>query len=309
MTYQHMCNKCHKTFESDRPRGWVCPDCRAKWYMTKTTEKCCIRCASMFVGTAKQTLCPDCRAKRGPYKFKRTHKITFKCKHCGNVIKTVEKNDTLKHSDFVNYTLTCTDCKEANRKRSSIRMTVNNPSYKGRSYEEVLQTRKPKHVPEDIKTRNKEKNSLRLKEHNPMKNPAIKAKMLATKATRHYTYKTGQEHHLWKGNRTVARQIKLILNPWKKRLMAASNFTCTRCGARNCTLNVHHLKPYREIQAEIFARYGINDPSKLALTDEKLVSAFNDIVAYHNNHPDIGIVVCESCHASIDPYFKPRKKK
>ena len=186
------------------------------------------------------------------------------------------KNNIRKHSDFVNYTLTCTDCKEVNRERSSIRMTVNNPSYKGRSYEEVLKTRKPKHVPEDIKKRNKEKSSLRMKEHNPMKNPAIKEKMLATRATRHYTYKTGQEHHLWKGNRTVARQIKLILKPWKKRLMAACNFTCTRCGARNCTLNVHHLKPYREIQAEIFARYGINDPSKLALTDEKLVSAFND---------------------------------
>ena len=306
--YTHTCNKCKITFTNNRPRGWVCPECQRTRYIHKTVAKSCAKCKTNFVGTVKQTLCPACRQKRGVYKYKHSYKIIFVCKHCGVYIKSEDRYCTRKRSSNVDKSTVCDVCRKKRYKNTAMRMTLYNPSYKGMSYEEALKRRKPKHVPEDIKRLNKEKTSRRMKTNNPMKCADVVAKMLHTKSTRRYTYKTGTQHHLWKGNRTVARQIKQILLPWKRMLMKAANYQCTLCGASNCTLNVHHLTPYRDIQANIFAKYNIKDPSKLSLTDKTLTDAMNEIVKYHNDHPEIGIVVCEPCHASIDPYFKPRKR-
>ena len=311
MNYNCKCVKCGNLFESAHLHARVCLSCKKRyardWYKNNTTSKKCCRCQAEFVGTAKQKFCPCCRKKREPYKFKHIHTVVYLCEHCNAFIKQVERNNTVSKGDHYNYDLTCNDCKLKTRQRTSMRMTFQNPSFKGKSYEEAIRYRKPKHVSEQVKLEHRQAASLRMRLNNPMKNAASVQKMLETLNSHKFHPKSGPNSPFWKGNRTISRQIKIILLPWKRKLLHDANFRCSKCGKTKCTLNVHHLRPYREIQAEIFKRHGITDPSRLPLDDSQIILALNEIKEYHDAHPEIGVVVCEECHAKIDPYFKPRK--
>ena len=311
MNYTCNCVKCGKSFESSHRHARVCQDCNNKhareYYKSHMNIKRCCRCHTEFMGTFKQTLCPTCRKHRGQYKFRHTHTLIYLCKHCKAFIKQATKNCATSDGVYYNYELTCEACKLKARQRSSERMTFQNPSFKGKSYEEALRCRKPSHVPDSVKLEHRKALSLRMRMNNPMKNAENVQKMRQTLALHKFHPKTGVNNPRWKGNRTISRQIKIILLPWKRKLLYDAHFQCSMCGKTKCTLNVHHLRPYREIQAEYFKRHGISDPSQLPLNDSRLTLALNEIKQYHDMHPEIGVVVCESCHAKIDPYFKPRK--
>lgn len=115
-------------------------------------------------------------------------------------------------------------------------------------------------------------------------------------------YKRGKEHPLYKGNRTLGRHIRLNLSKWIKEQLDKSNYTCQLCGKTNTELHVHHNEPLRNIINSFLKKY--NTTNEDILNDEILLNKFtDDIIKYHYNNKNIGIVVCPDCHNIIDKYY------
>lgn len=148
--YTHVCNKCHKVYETDHKRGWVCGDCQKKRYIMATSQKSCGKCGKAFVGTYRQRFCQLCRLNRGAYSFKNTYMVRFVCKHCGKLLKTERRNKTKDVVNMINCTRVCDECKRTNRTNTSIRMTYQNPSFHGKPYDQVIKERAPKRLPDKL---------------------------------------------------------------------------------------------------------------------------------------------------------------
>ena len=63
--------------------------------------------------------------------------------------------------------------------------------------------------------------------------------------------------------------------------------------------SLHHIIPLRDIISEFLEKYNTNSID--ILKDETLLNKVtDDIVQYHFDHPEIGIVVCPKCHSKLD---------
>ena len=117
-----------------------------------------------------------------------------------------------------------------------------------------------------------------------------------------------------KGKPNLKRRQKLTLNKIRSKLrlktifrqrlycdftfpvMERDNFECKICKSKN-NLEVHHLKPFKEIFDE--AILNINLPDSFdTWTDIDIELLEKEILSNHNT--DMGITVCINCHKKID---------
>lgn len=313
---------------SRRLKTCGCSECEKVYRKYKydiPKEKICRDCGKIYLGTDKSIVCPECKEiSLNNKKFKQIEQQVI-CKDCGKIIKTQIKNITNNIPEIV-YEL-CDDCKLNHKKEfsknASKRMKENNPMFDEeisikvgntlrKLYEEkcLEQGLIPKERPikrdsnKSIET--KEELIERMKEHNPMQNKDSVEKMKQTTKERilsgEIKYKRGKEHPLYKGNRTLGRHIRLNLSKWIKEQLDKSNYTCQLCGKTNTELHVHHNEPLRNIINNFLKKY--NTTNEDILNDEILLNKFtDDIIKYHYNNKNIGIVVCPDCHNIIDKYY------
>ena len=226
-----------------------CEDCIKQYnhlhYKETTKEKICEVCGVKFTGTYKQKNCEKCRKtshSRAKYK---TIEQKIVCKQCGKEIEIIEKKVTSNTVPIL-YT-TCNECKEKNRKRnsdaSSKRMKENNPMHNSdtakktgdthrRNYEEKCKNSgikpRPRQVKKD-KKETKEGTSIRMHLHNPMYNEETRKRATETFKKKiksgEVKYKRGKEHHLWKGNRTLNKHVRINLRKWVREKIHQSNIS------------------------------------------------------------------------------------
>lgn len=290
-------------------------------YQQRLTEKVCKYCGKTFAGKDKELLCSECK---GTLKatYRKTEQ-TVLCQQCGKIIRTQYKNITGMIVPTI-YEV-CEDCKNENsiknRENSSKRMKEHNPMFDKETAKKVGDTErrqylekckelgitpKPRQIRKEIKE-TPEETAKRMHEHNPMYNEKTKRKARETLqnkiASGELIYKRGSEHHLWKGNRPLTKHIRINLRKWVRKCFEDAHFTCQINGERKCELHVHHLEPLRDIIARFLEKYETN--SQDILKDEELLNKFtDDIVKYHWEHPEIGIVVCPKCHHQIDSHYR-----
>lgn len=294
-------------------------------YAIKLKIKKCDECGKEFEATVKQHLCETCRKeKKLLVKLKKiTQEII--CQDCGKLIKTIEKYYNGKNVEKV-YGL-CEECRCEHKKKfseeASKRMRSNNPmkipeiakasgdalreKYLKKCAENGIIPHKrtvKKENPETI-----EETRLRMSINNPMKRREVVEKVKKTKNEKikngDIIYKKGVEHPLWRGNRTLNKNIRTNLRKWVRSKFESCNFTCQECGKHGGELQVHHIVPLQKI---------INDfLNEKNLTKEYLnsiegtteyINFIDEIVKYHNEHYEIGIVVCPECHNKLDKFYR-----
>lgn len=293
-------------------------------YKEALQDKTCKQCGKTFKGTFKQCLCEDCRKASHLHKQYKTIEQTIICQQCGAEIEKRTKCTTSPNTRSIVYA-TCDDCKKENRLKnslaSSIRMKENNPMFNkeiakkagDRTRDIYLQkckdlgvVPKPRQIKKERKE-TKEETALRMHMNNPMYDEVVKQKAIATLKQRiangEVKYKTGKDSPLWKGNRTLNKHIRISLRKWVRMKFETSNFTCQENGENHCELQVHHLLPLRDIVDDFLNKYNTN--SQDILQNEELLKSFTeDVVSYHYEHPEIGIVVCPKCHHKLDKQYR-----
>jgi hypothetical protein len=292
--YIRTCTECQKEFQSKSQRAkYCCEQCfknatnrGAKTnYSKRLSKKNCKICNSEFEGTDKKNTCSNCQGKRLQYKTQKKE-VRIVCKKCSKLLKTVQKSDI--HQSTTQKGGTCDLCKNESRARASERMKKNNPNpLTGRA--------KPK-----IIKQTKDQISQRMKEKNPMFQKEIREKTSKTIKERiqngEITYKTGKEHHNWKGNRDRAQVIRSRLYKlWTLPIMKRDGFKCCSCQKQGGRLEVHHIDPsFREILKKCLENRDIN-----LLTDDEFECLIEDVIEQHKTC--LGITYCVDCHKKIDP--------
>lgn len=83
-------------------------------------------------------------------------------------------------------------------------------------------------------------------------------------------------------------------------VMNRDNFKCIICDSKE-NLEVHHLKPFREIMKESINELKLSE-NILEWKDNDLILLENKILSKHNIN--IGITLCMPCHREIDKWRK-----
>ncbi|MCF7843862.1 HNH endonuclease [Candidatus Gracilibacteria bacterium] len=73
--------------------------------------------------------------------------------------------------------------------------------------------------------------------------------------------RTGEKHHAWIKDRTIALENHRIrglikVKEWRTAIFHRDDFTCQECGIRGGYLEAHHIKPWRNFKA---LRHDINN--------------------------------------------------
>jgi hypothetical protein len=273
-----------------------------------------------ITNTSKKILCEECKQKSFKSHFKNfiEQKILCRRPECNNIVKIITKKggktkDILKGSslcdscrkkgryDKVKQIIRCTDCGNIIK----INIVSNNKQLKIEKYKGLCDSCRKKHEEIFLK-----KTSNRMKRSNPMKRSEIAEKVSNTILRKiksgEITYPRGKDHYLYKGTRIFGQSCRLELyHIWTKYILERDNFRCTLCGSK-FNLQVHHIKPLREIIKEIFKKYNL-DYNNSYFTREKYGDKLFDTLKQEvlNEHTlDIGITVCKQCHSDIDPYYK-----
>lgn len=162
---------------------------------------------------------------------------------------------------------------------------------------------------DDCKQKHREKLSLQMKEHNPMFDPETRAKVSKTLKEKilsgEIIYAKGPEHHLWKGNRNFNKAVRIELRKWVKEQMEKVHYICQKCGKTRTELYVHHLHPLRDIILDTLNKNNLTIIDINSMEgSEQYFDIIKQIIEYHYQHNDIGIVVCPQCHNELDSYYK-----
>lgn len=323
------CEVCGKSIDDLPGQRKICldPECIAEQkrrkYAAAKKEKICKKCGKTFLGTVKQTCCEKCRNNRDHSSGFEVIQQTIVCEKCGKILKVVEKKKTGGVKDTLAEGV-CEECKEKTRLESSKRMKEDNPMFnidtrikvsmtksaqmggKLLTEEETREklTKRDQHISETP-----EETSLRMKLYNPMFSLVTRAKVSDTFKEKisngEIVYKKGPEHHLWKGNRTFNKAVRIELRNWVKQKFEEVNYTCQRCRKTHTELQVHHLEPLRDIIQKFLDKhnYTIEYINSIEGTKEYF-SLIKEIARYHEDNMQIGLVVCPECHNKIDSYYK-----
>lgn len=269
----------------------------------------------------RDILCYRCHAVVGVQKFHNStpkvgRKLCQVCKQLAEKKRIEEASIRLKKYNKTNLA----------RRRASNRMLNNNPAKRIDIKEKISNTLKRKYAtgelisafqdPKKLKEiRSKlvltDAGRLRLSEKMRKNNPAKQQKVRdkITKTIRRkiqageLIYKSGNEHWLWKGNRSFSTHCRLKLKEWKINVLIRDNRRCTMCGYAGKYLQVHHIKPLREFINEMKIRHNIQDLSNESINNWDLYA--NEIISQHSIED--GITLCRKCHSKIDSKFKNLK--
>lgn len=308
------CKICNKEFESNTNGRYCSEVCRKISlnvnYQKRKYLKLCSFCGCEFKGKRQERKCEKCKDKNKPKVYKKRF-VDIHCPQCNKLIDTEERNLTVHNSTRMGRT--CEECKQRNKNGIIERMKINNPMFRpevraksastqlGREtkVEDYLELKnlEPKMTLEEVRIFN----SVRIMgENNPMKNPAVVAKVQATRKIRYangeIVYKKGKESALWKGNRNRAQTIRSRLYlPWIKPILERDNFTCCRCKKRGGRLEVHHIEPtFEQILNKI-----LNGRRLFEVSYEDFEVISSEVVAAHKDVK--GITYCVNCHKIVDP--------
>lgn len=274
--------------------------------------KKCKECGKTFSATIKQTYCDDCRKNV----FVKTRKKNIQyieqnvhCKFCKAFLHTDTKMLTRQIGKNI-YTGLCDDCKkiqkEIQRQKRSEWMKNNNPS------KNINKINKRKERIPQYRLLGYASFSDYMKEHNPMQDKTIKNKVISTLKRRikdkEIIYKTGIDHHNWKGNRSLNKAIRDGLGEWRKEVLKKFNYKCFYCNVNNNQLHIHHTEPVKDIIIKFLEENNITDVNTLKDGSKLFIKIVQDIINYHLNN-NIGVVVCKDHHDEIDKFYhKPKIK-
>lgn len=319
------CEVCGKSIDDLPGQRRICldPECIAEQkrrkYATSLKEKTCVKCGKTFLGTGKQECCEDCRKTRTTHYETVEQKIL--CKYCDTVLETTTVKLTSKTLLEKHGKKVCDACKSKNRQIVSENMKINNPMFNKDTIAKVSSTKREKYLAmcelegripfksASYKGETKEMLIERMKTNNPMFNPETKRKVAETLKKKilsgEIVYKRGKEHHSWKGNRNFNKAVRIELREWVKECFEKANYTCQKCGKTHTELQVHHLEPLRDIISKYLQKFNytqehINDIEGT----EEYFNFIKEIVKYHFDNFNIGIVVCPDCHSELDTFYK-----
>jgi len=284
------CKFCNNDFETRyTKKDWcnndVCLLARKREkYEADIRQKTC-RCGNKFFGTRKGKICEECTKKIKHNKLEEKL-VNVICKKCGNfqyterLIREIHASDTIKTKKLCNKCLEKGRIAASESKRGEL-----NPNYK--------------HDKPIIQTETREEMSERMKVNNPMFRKDVRNKVAKTFKEKikkgEIKYKTGKDHHLYKGNRKRSFILRSRLKPWIKKWLEFYDYTCNECQKRGGKLEVHHVIPFRDI----ISKYTdcLND---LSYEEFEYISEL--IIKEHENIE--GITYCKECHSKIDNFRK-----
>jgi ribosomal protein L21 len=214
-----------------------------------------------------------------------------RCKHCDVLIdtKTVKSNRGLP----VRRERSCKSCSRKNASKAKIGPL--NPNWSGGK---TVYTEDEKKAAKILFCERARK---RMIENNPMVNPEVRAKVRSTVKRKIknglITYKRGKDHHRWKGNRKSSFTLRTRVKPWTKSVLSRDGFKCTKCG-RKRGLEVHHIRPFKEIVNICVKRLNVLPLNKMAAESDNFERLAADVVKEHKLVD--GITLCRKCHAEVD---------
>ena len=228
---------------------------------------------------------------------------------------------------------TCPDCHRKKNEASSVRMKERNPMKDGRTANKMSRTirrnnatRDPvvltdehrQKISEAQKRFNASKEGKRCRRkksglmtaNNPMHDDAVVEKKKDTwkvnKASGKYTFPTGKDHWLWKGNRNFNLYVRSNLyRPWIFEVLKRDDFTCTRCEQKSGVVHVHHLRPLRDIIEITLGVEGV-DPTALEDVKDEWPRLADQVVKEHRLED--GTTLCPKCHEIVDKHYRKRKQ-
>ncbi len=167
-----------------------------------------------------------------------------------------------------------------------------NPKIKKFGRKEIISEEEKRKISEEKKRKTVE----RMKNNNPMFNKEVVKKVKETKIKNNKPTKRGPNHKSWKGNRDKTQVIRSRLYKiWILPILERDNFTCQDCGKTKCRLEVHHIKPFREILEDFLNGKILNN-----FNDNELEKLSIEIEDFHKNGNVEGITYCVDCHKKHD---------
>ena len=149
-----------------------------------------------------------------------------------------------------------------------------------------------------------------MKNNNPMFDKNNVEKMKQTQQTMRengeINLARGRKRKNFNRSRSIQNYIRIRLFPWKKKNFERTNYTCEVCGKRGRLLHVHHLEPFIDIY-NYFIKENKFDNMEIIYMSPEYLKLEKDIIDYHFSK-DIGLVVCEDCHAKVDKKYHARHK-
>ena len=152
----------------------------------------------------------------------------------------------------------------------------------------------------------KERFSNRMKEDNPMFHSSVRNSVSKTLKERYangeISIPKGDKHWLWKGNRSFNLYVRSKLyKQWTIEVLKRDSFTCNNCGVVGGLLHVHHVRPLRDIIADVLLVEGLESISVSSLKG-KWDALANEVVSSHSI--DDGITLCPKCHGILDEKYR-----
>lgn len=287
------CQFCKNNFETRYKKKNWCNDSKCilarkrQLYEADVRAKKC-KCGKEFEGTRKSVACEECayKAKHTANNPKELTIVDIICKRCGELQERKELLRDIYSDKIIKSFSLCRNCLQESIVNRSVNVKGElNPNYK------------PNKIV--IKKETKLEMSERMKINNPMFRKEVTKKVSNTikKKIKNgiLKYKTGKEHHLYKGNRKRSFILRSRLKPWIKKWLEFYDYTCYGCKKRGGRLEVHHITPFRDV----ISKYTKNLES---LSYEEFESISILIIDEHEKIE--GIPVCKECHSKIDNFRK-----
>lgn len=277
-------------------------------------------CDLVIPRASKKYLCDSCKQESVKNHFRNNiveQKILCRNPECNNVVEVVQKKGSMT-KPIIRGTTLCSYCKEHPKTvEREIRCSKCNKFMGMETLCDTYQLRKIRYAPfcEECKEKQikefSERTSARMKESNPMKNPEVVQKVVATFDRKiksgELVYKHGKDHYLFKGTRQFNHDVRSHLySRWIKPVLERDNFTCTKCGSKT-NLQVHHLKPLRDICKEVFDEFELDVENTLFTREDVGDELYEKVLTkvLENHKIEYGVTLCKDCHEKEDYFYRP----